>query len=724
MVMRGVRLSIRQLLKTPAWSAAVVGTLGLGIGANTAVFSLVNGVLLRSLPVKHPSELVLFRNVDGQGGRLSRAGENNGSIDPVTGRNASTSFSLLAFERLHAHHPALSDVFAYAPFNQVNLLVDGQPETIPVGQLVSGDYYTGLGVSAVAGRITGSRLDFAAAGQMPAPPTLVADPGGQGENDRRRQYAQSLGILMGLVGLVLLAACVNVANLLIARGAARRREIALRLALGANRAQIVRQLLAESLLLASLGAALGVLVAYSSRGLLVALRQFGGAPAVLDLPLDGTVLSFTIAIAAGTALVCGLAPAIRATRIDLTNEFQGGARLVGHGRTRFSQRLMVLQIALSVVLLVGTGLFVGTLRHLQQIDPGFNTTNLILFRIDAASAGYAPEQFAPLNARIQEQLERIPGVRAATYSRVALLSGGRANRDVSVPGSTLLAGGSMAVNINGLAPNFFRALEVPILAGRSFNDHDQGPAPQAAIVNQRFVRDLFGTDDPIGRRIAFSATPTAAAAQAAIVGVVSDMKYTGLRQAVPPTIYLPATQMVEGTATYYVRSTADPAAIGSAIRAAVRAVDPTLPVNDLRTQEEQVDRLTAQEVLFARLSGFFGVVTLILAGVGLYGLLSYLVLRRTAEIGLRLALGARPVRVLKMILGESFALVGLGLVLGVVVAFGASRFIESMLFDVSPADPLTYGSVGSVIIAVALLASLLPAFRAARVDPMTAFRTE
>jgi putative ABC transport system permease protein len=222
----------------------------------------------------------------------------------------------------------------------------------------------------------------------------------------------------------------------------------------------------------------------------------------------------------------------------------------------------------------------------------------------------------------------------------------------------------------------------------------------------------------------FSATPTTAAAQVAIVGVVSDMKYTGLRQPVPPTVFLPATQMVEGTATYYVRSATDPTAIGSAIRAAIRSVDPTLPVNDLRTQDEQVDRLTAPEALFARLSGFFGVVTLILAGVGLYGLLSYLVLRRTAEIGLRLALGARPARVLQMILRESFALVGLGLVLGVVVAFAASRFVESMLFGVSPADPLTYGSVGSVIVAVTLLASLLPAFRAARVDPMTAFRTD
>jgi predicted permease len=846
--MRDLKFAVRQLLKSPGLSAVVVSTLALGIGANTAVFSLVNDVLLRSLPVKNPGDLVLFRNIDGLRGRLSRAGENNGSIDPVTGRNASTSFALLAFERFRDHHPALSDVFAYAPFNQVNLLIDAQPETVTVGQFVSGDYYQALGVSAMLGRtltpaddessampvavisyrycanrfgsdpkvpgkviqlnrvsvaligvtprgfagamqigesaditvplahharfqpdraanraqpwywwvrimgrlapnanaaqaraslepifqqaaregwLAGQGLDFAPGGDMPDPPTLAAGPGGQGENDRRRQYAQSLRILMGLVGLVLLAACANVANLLLARGAVRGREIALRLALGADRVHIISQLLAESLLLASLGAALGVLVAYASRGLLVALRQFGGAPAVLDLPLDVKVLGFTIAVAAGTALLCGLAPAIRATRIDLTTAFQGRARLLGGGgRSRLSHRLMVVQIALSIVLLVGTGLFVGTLRNLQHVHPGFNSANLVLFRIDAASAGYAPEQFTALHARLEERLQRIPGVRAATFSRVALLTGSRANRRISVAGSPAPSGGPMAVNINGLAPNFFGVMEVPILVGRSFDEHDHGTAPRVAIVNQRFARQLFGDQNPIGRRLDFAATPTAAASQTTIIGIVSDLKYTGLREAVPPTVYLPAPQMVEGTANYYVRAVADPAALGSAIRAAVRQIDRTLPVIDLRTEEEQVRRLTAQEALFARLSGFFGVVTLILACVGLYGLMSHLVLRRTGEIGLRMALGARPARVLRMILGESFALVALGLMLGVATAFAASRLIESMLFGLSTADPLTYGSVVSLVIAVALLASLLPAFRAARVDPMTALRAD
>ena len=455
--MRDLTLALRRLLKNRGFTAVVVFTLALGIGANTAVFSLVNDVLLRTLPVKNPGELVLFRNIEGRGGRLSRAGENNGSVDPVTGRNASTSFSLLQFERFHDYHPALDAVFAYAPINRVDVLIDGQPETITLGQLVSGDYYAGLGVSAIIGRtltpaddlpaapavavisyrywetrfgrdpaavgktiqvnrvpvtligvtpatfagamqvgesaditlalaqhtrvqpdraasraqpwywwirimgrlapnataaqaaaslepafqqaaregwLAGRALDTGASGDMPQLSTLTADPGGQGENDRRRDYLQSLRVLMGLAGLVLLAACANVANLLLVRGVVRRREIAVRLALGASRARIVRQLLAECLLLALGGAMAGVLFAYWTRGLLVGLRQFGGTPAVLDLPLDARVLGFTIATAAATAILFGLLPALRTTRLDVAAEFQSGsacsATLDGH----------------------------------------------------------------------------------------------------------------------------------------------------------------------------------------------------------------------------------------------------------------------------------------------------------------------------------------------------------------------------------------------------------
>jgi predicted permease len=843
-----VRMGLRQLAKSPGFTGVAVLSLALGIGANTAVFSLVNDVLLRSLPVQRPDELVLFRNVQGSTGRMSLAGENNGSIDPVTGRESSTSFSLLAFERFRDHHPSLSEAFAFAPFNQINLLVDGQPETNVLGQLVSGNYHAGLGVSAIVGRtltpaddqpsaepvavishrywenrfggdpsvigktvqvnrvavtlvgvtppgfagalqvgesadisvplahharfqpdrganraqpwywwirvmgrlaphatsaqaraslepalqetaregwLVGQSLEMASGGAMPDPPTLAADPGGQGENDTRRQYRLSLRILMGLVGLVLLAACINVANLLVARGAARRREIALRLALGASRARIVRQLLVESLLLAGLGAALGTLFAYWGRGPLVALRQFSGSPLVLDLPLDGGVLGFTMAVAVATALLFGLAPALRATRLELSAEFQGGARQLGAGaRSRLSQGLMVVQIALSLVLLVGTGLFVRTLRNLQSVDPGFNPRQLVLFHIAAHAAGYAREQFAVLQARVQERLAGIPGVRAATFSSVPLLSGVRSNRRVFVAGTTPPVGGAPIFNTNGVAPNFFEAMEIPLLLGRSFTERDSATAPKVAIVNQALAGQLFGRENPLGRHILFGALPTAGVTEMEIVGVARDAKYTGLRQAAPATVYLPAAQQLDGTANYCVRTTGDPAAMFAAIRAAVREVDATLPVVNLRTQEEQIERNSAQERLFAELSGFFGVVALALACVGLYGLMSYMVVRRTGEIGLRMALGALPVQVLGLVLRESAALVTLGAALGIVAAFGASRFVESMLFGLSPGDPVTYGSVALVLVALALLASLLPARRATRVNPLEALRAE
>jgi predicted permease len=845
-LMQDLRFGVRMLTKSPGFTAVAVLTLALGIGANTAIFSLVNEVLLRSLPVKKPDELVLFRNTEGRSGRMSRAGENNGSLDPATSRPSSTSFSLLTFERFSAHHPALSEVFAYAPFNQINLLIDGQPETNVLGQLVSGNYYKGLGVSAILGRTLISEDDqpsaepvavishrfwqnrfgsdasvigktiqvnkvpttiigvtppgFAGAMQigesadisvplahharfqpdrgvnrakpwywwirvmgrlapqataaqaraslepifqeaaregwlagrsldttprdMPEPSTLAADPGGQGENDRRRQYAQSLRILMGMVSLVLLAACANVANLLLARGAARRREIALRLALGASRARIVRQLLAESLLLAFFGAALGAVFAQWSRGLLVGLRQFGGSPAVLNLPLDGRVFGFTIAVTAATALLFGLAPALRATRINLTTEFQGGARQLGAGaRSRLSQALMVVQIALSLVLLISTGLFVRTLRNLQTVDPGFNPHQLALFRLDAVSAGYKQEQFAALQARLRTRLESIPGVRAVTYSRVALLSGTRSNRRITVPDHTL-PDPSAGYNINGLAPNFLAAMEIPLLLGRDFTDHDVAVGPKVAIVNQAFARKIFGDENPLGRRFIFGSTPTASAAEIEIVGVARDAKYTGLREAAPPTIYLPATQMPEGVANYSVRAAGNPAALFTAIRAAVHELDPTLPVLNLRTQDEQIARISSEELLFARLSGFFGFVTLALACIGLYGLMSFLVLHRTGEIGLRMALGALPSQVLRMILRESLVLASFGVALGLLAAYGSSRFIQSMLFGLSPTDPLTYGAVAVILIMVALLASLLPARRAAQVEPMTALRSE
>jgi predicted permease len=558
---------------------------------------------------------------------------------------------------------------------------------------------------------------------MPDDATLAADSGAQGENDTRRQYARPLRMLMGLASLVLAAACANVANLLLARGAARRREIAVRLALGARRSRIVRQLLSESLLLAATGAALGIVLAWLTRDLLLALRPFGNSQVVLDLPLDARVLAVTVGTAAATALCFGLAPALRATRVDLTAEFQGGARAsVGGSRSRLSRALMVVQIALSLVLLVTAGLFVRTLGNLAGIDAGFNRRALVLFATDATSAGYSREQFTALQIRIQDRLARIPGVRAVTFSSVPLLSRTRQNKRISVPGRPAPPGAPLAVNTNGLAPNFFAVMELPILLGRGFAETDNASRPKVAVVNQAFARKYFGGEEPVGRQIKFDSPNDDSTAE--VVGVARDAKYTELRGVAPPTVYLSALQQVDGNANFALRLASSDAAVLPVIRAAVREVDPTLPVLNLRTQDEQVDRLNSQERLFARLSGFFGLLALALASVGLYGLMSYAVLRRTAEIGVRMALGARRAQVIWMILRESLALVCLGLVLGVAAAIGASRLVSSMLFGLSGTDPLTYGVAALILAAVAVLASLMPAHRASRVDPMVAFRAQ
>ena len=748
------------------------------------------------------------------------------------------------FERLRTDRGALTDLFAFASFSQVNVIVDGVPEVSASAQLVSGNYHGGLGVPAAIGRtltsdddrsgappvavishrfwqrrfagdpavvgrtiginrvpveivgVTGRGFDGAlqagespdvsvtiahyllfqpdrsaraepgywwirlmgrlapgatpaqvraqlepifqataregwlagrtaanGADPMPDDPTLTTEPGAQGENDVRRQVERPLRILMGLVSLVLLAACANVANLLLARGTSRGREVTLRIALGASRGRIVRQLLAEALLLAIFGAALGLAVASASRSALAALQPFGPA-AVIDLPLDARVLGFTLAAALLTTVLFGLVPALRTTRVDLAARIQAGARALGGGsRSRLAQGLMIVQIALSLLLLVSTGLFVRTLAKLQAIDAGFDHHGLVLFRLDATSAGYTGQQAAEIQKRVLERLERIPGAQSATFSSVALLSGVRQNKRVTVPGGTPAPGVSNIVNTNGLAPGFFSAMRLPIVLGRGFTTADDGAAPRVAVVSQGFVRDFLGGQNPIGQHITVG---PAATDRVEIVGVAADAKYTVMRGAMPPAIYFPVFQRVDGNATFAVRLRS-PQLVGAAfdaIRGIVREIDPALPVLNLRTQEEQLDRLHAPERLFARLSGAFGVVVMILACIGLYGLQSHLVLRRTGEIGLRMAVGAQPAQILGMVLRESAVLVGIGIAAGAAGAFYATRLIASMLYGLQPTDPLTYGGAALCLVVAVLLPSLIPARRASRIDPLTALRTE
>jgi predicted permease len=386
-----------------------------------------------------------------------------------------------------------------------------------------------------------------------------------------------------------------------------------------------------------------------------------------------------------------------------------------------------LQVAVSLVLLVGTGLFVRTLGNLRQIDPGFNRAGLVLFKIDAVSAGYTVDRILDLQARLQASMARLPGVRMATYSNVALLSRVRQNKRIRVIGCQAASDAPNNVNTNGLAPNFFQAMELPIVLGRSFTESDSADSAPVAVVNQAFTRIYCGGQSPVGRQLTLGPLPNDSLEQnIEIVGVAADAKYTDLRSVAPPTVYFPARQRVDGEANFAVRvaSGGADASVYQSIRAAVRAIDPALPVLNLRTQDEQIDRLNGQETLFARLSGLFGLLAMALAAVGLYGLMSHAVLRRTGEIGLRMALGAPPGEVLRMILRQSLTLVGIGIIIGGAAAYGAAQSISTMLFGLTPGDPLTYVAVAVALAVTAALAASVPARRASRIDPMTALKVE
>ncbi len=843
-----LRLALRQLAKSPGFAAVAVLSLALGIGANTVIFSLVNEVLLKSLPVREPDRLVLFGWAAQRGfGPHSHSGWS--TRDPKTGEQTSTSFSRRTYELFRAESGApLTDVFAFAPLYRASVIFDGQAEVVTTGQVVSGNYHQALGVPMIAGRaltpeddrpgappvvvlsapywqrrfggdaaVIGKTMTInnvvaeivgitiprfpgtlqigevqdltlplstytllapddtdspqpwawwlrimgrlapgasheqaraAMAGvhrasikdtfgesaiaeakkQGDAPPEervrLIASSGAQGLVEARRMYSQSLLILSSLVGLVLLVACANVANLLLARGAARQREIAVRLALGASRRRLLRQLLTESVLLGLLGGLAGLVFAWWGRGVLLAWQPLGRGSLSLDLALDWRVLGFTTAVAVLTGVLFGLAPAWRATRLDLSAEFAGGARTLGGARSRLAGGLMVVQVALSLVLLVGAALFTRTLVNLQQVDSGFNRSRLLLFSVDAMAAGRKRAELPVLYDRIAGRFRALPGVASLGYSQMPILSGGSWSSNVVVEGEPEKTGRSSSVVMNGVDPEFFSTYGMPILQGRAFTARDEADAPRVAIVSQAFVREYLDNKPALGRR--FGSGRPQNAGDYEIVGVVRDARGIRLNEEPRPSAFFPYPQLRNARAAHFALrvTTDDPAALAQSLQNALREVDPALPLFNLRTQESQVAQMLTSERLFARLSSFFGLLALLLAGIGLYGLLSYNVLRRTGEIGLRMALGALPGRVLWMVISESLLLVSLGALLGLASAWGLSRLVANKLYGLSATDPATYVLVALVLLAVAALASLLPARRAARVDPMVALRTE
>ncbi len=864
-LLQDLRYAARMLLKNKAITAIAVVSLALGIGANTALFSIVDAMLLRMLPVKEPERLVLFKST---APREFSAGSytGNSNTDPVTGRRTMTSFPYQSFTRVRQQDSVLTDVFA---FGNVSLTVsaDGQAD-VATGQAVSGNYYAGLGVEALIGRtiiedddkasatpvavlshrywqrrfngdssVIGKQINlnnvaFTVVGVTPpgfegamqvgstqdvsipiawepplnidpersrmygpgvwwlrlmgrlkpgataeqaqsqlenifhqsviehrtarqalaqsqgrSPilaleakdyPRLVVDPGGQGEMNTRQFYSRPLYLLLGVVALVLLIACANVANLLLVRAAARQKEIGVRLAIGASRWRLMRQLLTESVLLATVGGVLGLVFAFWIKNGLLAVTDWGGRNMRAFEPgLDLRVLGFTFGLSLLTGILFGLVPAWRATKVDLTPTLKESARNSSAAyRSLLSRSLVVVQVGLSLLLLVGAGLFLRTLINLQRVEPGFNTRNLLLFGVEPGLIGYKDARLAQNYQQLCERLEAVPGVRSVTFSRDTLLSGSSSSRSVFLRSALSAppdAEGRIRQSGEGyvhrVRENFFEAMEIPLIGGRPLNASDNETSPKAVVVNQTFAKRYFPNEDPIGKRFTFDTTKPD---EQEIVGLVRDAKYTRQRDEIPPTAYIAWRQELRNMsgATFEIRTAGDPNDAIAGIRQAVRDVDPNLPINNVKTQVEQIDETLRMERLFARLLTLFGLLAQVLAAIGLYGVLAYAVAQRTNEIGIRKALGASQGRVLKMILRQGMTLAMLGVIVGLAGAYGLIRYLESrmnltsMLYGVKTSDPWTYGAIAVLLTLVALVACWIPARRATKVDPMVALRYE
>ncbi len=542
----------------------------------------------------------------------------------------------------------------------------------------------------------------------------------------RDEATPVLLVLSSVVGLVLLIACANLANLLLARGVARRREIAVRLSIGAGRWRLIRQLLTESVLLAGLGAGLGLALAAPLSKFVVTVAGGGDT---IDAHLDWRVLLFTGAAALTTALLFGLLPAIRATRVDLTpalKEGSGGA-LGSDSRLRVSRLVIAGQVAVSTLLLTGAGLFLRTLVNITSIDPGFQTQRLLLFDVDGSHSGYQSEKLLGLYERIREKVAAIPGVRAATLSNHALISGRVSNDGVSIPGYHAIDGQQPVGYLMRVGSDFLTSMEIPIVRGRDLDTRDGLKAPRVAVVNETFAHKYFAGQSAIGRIFQFGdgkhpeVEPTFE-----IVGICKDAKYSDLKDKTPPTVYLSYLQEpnhVMGM-TFELRTAMPPMAIAGAVQRVVAGIDRNVPVAEMRTQEEQIRETFAGERMFAGVVGAFGVIAALLAAIGLYGVMAYTVTRRTNEIGIRLALGAGRGDVQWMVLRESLWMVAAGMMVGIPAALALTRLIEQALYGVKANDPVSFVAAGVLMVTVAAVAAGIPARRAARVDPMRALRCE
>ena len=844
------RYGVRTMGANKTFSLLAILSLALGIGANTAIFSFMDWLLLRSLPVSDPTSLaVLNWRMSSGGFRDSVIHGGSGDIwrDGPSAR-MSGIFPYPAFELIRTNSAAVfSSVFAYYPTGKVNLMVKGQAE-MGSGEFVSGDYFRGLAVSPSAGRllipdddrvgapaiavlsyaysqrrfgdaasapgqsILINNIPFSVAGVAPpgffgvdpaaAPdfyvplrtnlllrlrggandakdylkqnyywlemmarlrpgvspmqaqaalgplfhrwvettaandrerahlPELLIREGATGLDTLRRHYSKPLYVLLALVALILAIACANIANLLLTRATARRREIAVRLSIGAGRLRLIRQLLTESVLLASIGGAVGVLFAMWGIRFLTFLLANGSEDFTLRPGLSWPVLGAASALALLTGIVFGLAPALQSTRVDVIPALkdapagQPGSRY-GFGRISLSHALVVTQIGLSLMMLVAAGLFVRTLSNLQSIQLGFNREDLLLFKMNARQAGHKDPEIITFYNELQKQFASIPGVRSASATHHQMIGQGTWSGDAAPVGQQPKSGFSTHILMTG--PDFFSTMQIPVLLGRALDDRDQPGSLPVAVVSEAYVKTYFPDQNPLGQHISISRRPPLKDRDVEIVGVAADARYGALKGAFRDIVYLPFNQgsyYPVDEMTFALRSSGDPLRYVNTVREIVRRADPRVPVTDFKTQAAQIDQTMNQEIIFARLGTAFAVLALLIACVGLYGTVAYTVARRTGEIGIRMALGAQRGTVVWMVLQEVFVLAAVGLAIGVASALGTSRFVESFLFEVKPNSPPALVFAVAILLSAVLLAGYVPARKASRIDPMTAVRHE
>ena len=829
-----LRYAFRTLRNNPVFALAAIATLARGIGANTAVFSAADAVLLKALPVRAPDELVAF-NWEWTPKSMLVAYSGSGRRDPRTGQQVRMSFPYAAFERFHGQNRTLSDVFAFAETPRLNVVADKQAD-VASGQLVTGEYFTGLGVGPRLGRMIlpidddrdanpvavisdrywqrrfqgnpaivgktvtinnqaftivgvaaegffGTRIGESPDLSIPmalepllrsdgkstdpwewwvqimgrlkpgaTPEQVLADvqsgfeagvreswetrpairrtaeyqertdipklrviPGAQGPISADLDAWNALNIFFPIVGTILLIVCANLGNLFLARSSARWQELSVRLAIGASRFRLIRQLLTESVLLGMAGGALGLLLAFWCKDFLAWLPST--AAFVIEPEIDFRVFGFTAGLSLLVGIVFGVVPAFRATRIDIGSAIGTSAQKGATGGALVRKSFLVAQISASLVLLAGAGLFIGTVRNLEKVNVGFNPNGLVIFDLSTSFPRGESDRIAQQYDRLIQSISALPGTQSVTMSSTRTFTGGGFFGRVVVDGAETRLDDVQFLTVGD---RFFETLEIPVTAGRGLLQTDRANTPKVAVINERAANLFFPGGRALGGRLRF----TDETSTFEVVGVVRDTKYSSLRDNPSPSVFFPFVQRIRPSMTFFARTQTEPAAAIESIRAAVQRVDPNLPIGRITTQRAQIREIMGIERTFALFSGIFSIVALVLAAIGLYGVIAYSVNRRINEIGLRMALGARRHDVLRLVMREIFVVLLAGIALGLAGAFAVTRFIEESLYGVTRYDVATMAAAVAVMAAASAFAAFVPAWRASRVDPSVALRYE